>query len=209
MNIKKGADGVYRWVYDLNLFKNPTVMYRAWRLFGISFGVLWILVAVFKRAQENFWFSGFLALTRDLVIILAVLLAASAVIYYLYALLLGGKLCILFEMDEHGVRHSQVPKYMKKNDLVKKISAFVDEPPEEPLPPSTGMIATVKTSMYSDFGKIKKIAVIPERECIKIIEALGKNQVRAAGEEFDFVSGYILNHLNKSAKAVYKHKSRS
>lgn len=33
-NILREPDGVYRWVYELSLFKNPTILFMLWRILG-------------------------------------------------------------------------------------------------------------------------------------------------------------------------------
>jgi hypothetical protein len=36
-------DGKYRWVYEVPMLKNPSILYDVYKVLGISFGVVWLL----------------------------------------------------------------------------------------------------------------------------------------------------------------------
>lgn len=48
--------------------------------------------------------------------------------------------------------------------------------------------------MSSEWGKVKSIAVYPNRNTIKVNETLNKNQVYALDRDFEFVKQYVLDH---------------
>ena len=191
--------GVRRWLYSLNLLKNPTVMLMIWKVFGILFAVIWVIVVLLRLKQPEFLWSGFLTMTRDFVLVLAIVFFFAALAYYIYALLLGGKLYVLMEMDEEGVRHTQVPKHYKKEQILGSI-AHIDADAEQPVPAAVGIMATAKTSMYCEFAKIKMVEIEPKRDRIKITQALGKNQLFAAPQDFEYVTQYVLARIPETAK---------
>ena len=190
--------GVTRWLYSLNLFKSPAVMLMIWKVFGIMLAVIWAVVALLRLKQPDFLWSGFLTMTRDFVTVLAVVFLFAAIAYYVYALLLGGKLYVLLEMDEEGVRHTQVPKHYKKEQILASIE-HIDAEAENPVPASVGIMATAKTSMYCEFAKIKTVEIEPKRDRIRITQALGRNQIFAAPQDFEYVSQFILDRIPENA----------
>lgn len=191
--------GVTRWLYSLNLFKSPAVMLMLWRTFGLLTVGIWVLVVLLSLNKPDFLWAGFLSITRDFAAVLVIVLLFAALAYYVYALLLGGKLYVLLEMDEEGVRHTQVPKHYKKEQILASIE-HIDTEAEEPVPASVGIMATAKTSMYCEFAKIKTVEIEPKRDRIKITQALGRNQVFVAPQDFEYVSRFILDRIPENAK---------
>ena len=37
-NIRPCPDGVYRWTYEFDMLRNPTIMFSVWKVLGIAFG---------------------------------------------------------------------------------------------------------------------------------------------------------------------------
>lgn len=190
--------GVTRWLYSLNLFKSPAVMLMLWRTFGLLTVGIWVLVVLPSLNKPDFLWAGFLSVTKDFVTVLVIVLLFAALAYYVYALLLGGKLYVLLEMDGEGVRHTQVPKHYKKEQILASIE-HIDAEAEEPVPASVGIMATAKTSMYCEFAKIKAVEIEPKRDRIRITQALGRNQVFASPQDFEYVTQFILDRIPESA----------
>lgn len=194
-NIALGEDGVYRWVYEMNLYTNPTILFLTWRIFGFACLGLWLLIMVFTYDDDFFW-DGFLQSVEFFVIFLALFAALSLVGYLVYALIVGGKYCVMFEMDENGVNHIQMPPQVKKAELIGLLTTLVGIAAGKPGVVGTGLLASARTSMYSSFPAVKSVEPFPRRNLIKVNEMLFKNQVYAADEDFDFVLGFIRSHTN-------------
>ena len=60
-----------------------------------------------------------------------------------------------------------------------------------------GMLAATRTSMYSDFRKIRKVKANRAMHTIYVNELLGRNQVYAETADFDFVLHFIKEHTGK------------
>ena len=39
-------DGMYRWVYEFRMMKNPSVLFTIWKIFGGILGGVWVLETV-------------------------------------------------------------------------------------------------------------------------------------------------------------------
>ncbi len=47
-------DGKYRWVYEMPMLKNPTILYTVWKVLGISFGAVFLLFQIINLFEDNF-----------------------------------------------------------------------------------------------------------------------------------------------------------
>ena len=181
-------DGKYRWVYELNLLTNPTVFLLVWKiLFFIFLGIFAVVLAsdairygAAKLAENlRFLLYFFLGMT-----------AVTALGYLLYAAVMGGKYCVMFEMDEKGVNHRQMPHQVKKAQALADLTALAGLAAGRPGVAGAGLNAS-RTEMYTAFADVRRIKAYPARRLIKLNERLSHNQVYAGQEDFDFVLDYI------------------
>ena len=56
-NITFDSDGVYRWAYELNLYKNPTILFLIWKIFGGILLALWLFMVVLEDAPRRKTFN--------------------------------------------------------------------------------------------------------------------------------------------------------
>lgn len=195
-DIRLCPDGIYRWAYDYKLFKNPTILFVIQKIFAfISLGLFFFLVII-SLGDNGFWFEGFFELVKGFAIFFVGMSALAAFGYFVYALFLGGKYCVLFEMDEKGITHTQAPKQFKKAQIVAAITAFTAN---NPTTLGSSILAGSNMSMSSDWDKVKSIELFPKRNVIKLNGLLIKNQVYMSKEDYPFVSQFILSHC-KNAK---------
>ena len=193
-NITLCADGVYRWIYHMNLFKNPTIFVLVWKIFMIVILGICAVMTVVDIIQwpnefpDNMWQNlkvfGYIAIGATVLVILG---------YLLYAAIMGGKYSVMFEMDENGVNHKQVPMQAKKAKKIAAATVIAGL--------ASGRLTTVgvglnsaRTEMYSPFDRTRKVKAYPRSHVIKVNGRLQHNQVYAATEDFDFVLNYILSH---------------
>lgn len=196
-------DGMYRWVYEMSLYKNPTILLLTLKIFAWVILGLWVFMNLLRACEaidasdfmESLWFN-----TKLTLIVGGVILALCVLGYYLYALIMGGKYCVLFEMNEQGVMHKQMAKQVKKAQLIGFITALAGIASRNLTTTAVGMNAAVRTEMYSTFDSVTSVNAIPRRNVINIHEGLFHNQVYASTEDFDFVVNYILDHVNPEVR---------
>ena len=185
------ADGKYRWVYELRLFRNPTVFLMIWKIFFFLFlGIF----AVTMLGDVIRWGVG--ALAENLRFLLYFFLGMTAVVglgYAVYAAIMGGTYTVLFEMDEHGVNHRQVAPQAKKAKELGALAALAGAARGNFTTVGVGLNAQ-RTEMYSDFSGTRRVKACPRRHLIKVNGLLSHNQVYAEPEDFAFVKDYILAH---------------
>lgn len=187
-------DGKYRWVYELKLLKNPAILFVIWKILGGAFSGVWLFVTLLSLGDTHFCWDGFWSETKMFALLTASMLALSLIAYLLYAAVMGGKYCVLFEMDENGIRHTQAPRQFQKAQLLAAITALSGMKSGHISTVGTGLLAGSKASSYSEWRLVKSIAVHPRLNLIKVNAPLNKNQVYAEASDFAFVRQYILTH---------------
>ena len=109
-NIVLGADGKYHWYYEFKLMKNPTILFVLWKIFFWIFVVMWAFLSIVNSLEGHFNTKDFLDFSKIFLLILGGVEVLIAVAYFIYAAMNGFKYCVMFEMDEDGVRHTQMPQ---------------------------------------------------------------------------------------------------
>ena len=193
-------DGVYRWVYELNLYKNPTVLFTLYKIFGAILLAIVVLVLVSDLGQP--WFVNHpqeqIIANLSWIVIFAlfffVLITAS---YYIYALMQGGKYCVMFEMDDDKIIHRQYAEQVEKAQIVSLITALAGGITGNVTATGIGINSAVNTETISHFDAVCSIKPYRKRNVIKVNEPLMKNQIYADGTDFDFVLKYISSRCTK------------
>ena len=186
-------DGKYRWVYEMSLFKNPTVFLLLIKIFSFIFLGIFVLMVIFGAGDGDFWWDGFLNTLKIFGIIFAGMVALVGISYLIYAAIMGGKYGVEFEMDENGVNHRQIEAQAKKARKIGAATAIIGAASGRPGTVGAGF-AAARTEMYSEFAKVRKVKAYPRRGLLKVNAGLNHNQVYAAPEDFEFVRGFIVSH---------------
>ncbi len=194
-NIYLCQDGYYRWVYEFSLMKNPTIMITLAKVLGLSVGLVYLFVLLLAVFEGNFESIG--GMTLGFLIGLLGFLALGFISYVIYAGMNGWKYCVMFEMNETGVTHKQMETAVKKSELLQDIGILAGLLTGNMT--VTGAALMIRTSMSTDFDKVKNIKARRGRHTIYVNEMLCKNQVYAASEDFDFVLNFINARIPAAA----------
>ena len=192
--IIRGDDGVYRWIYEVNLLKNPVILLLVWKILAISLGGVWVFVTLLSLGDREFWWKGFWSETKVFLLILAGILVLGIIAYLLYAAVMGGKYCVLFEMDERGIKHTQLPKQFNKTKALSTMTVLLGLASGKPGVVGSGLLAGSKQSMFSEWSKVKSVICYSKRNTIKLNSPFNKNQVYASPNDFEFVKHFIEEH---------------
>lgn len=198
-------DGKYRWAYELSLYKNPHILFLIWKIMGWTTLGLCLFIMIVQLFSGNTSFDELVVFPAQLFFILAAIMFVLSVLgYYLYALIMGGKYCVLFEMDDRGVEHQQMKAQVKKAQLIGVITALAGLAGGRVGTVGQGMmVAGSSGGMYTAFEHVKSVKADKKRSLIKVNETLFKNQVYADGEDFDFALDYIVKRC-PNAKVTIK-----
>ena len=198
-NIWLCPDGVYRWTYEMDMLKNPTIMISVWKVLGISFGAVFLFDLIATLVNSSLSPREALQSSGKLFLILAgVFLVLSVVSYIILAALYGWKYQVLFEMTDEYVKHIQMPKQFKKAEAIGWLTAFVGAMAGKPYMVALGSNVAVKDAKTSEFASVEIVKVRRKRHTIHVDYLLDKNQVYAEDGDFDFVEKFITDRCVKA-----------
>ena len=163
-NITMCTDGKYRWVYELNLYKNPAIIKEVGRVMLISLVIVLVLI------------SGFQIIDGIGTFLIVILVVITILGYLLYSYMMGGTYCALFEMDENGVCNKAQEKHIKKAELISAITVIAGLAGGRPGVVGTGMLASARTYMYTSFDSVKELEILPKQHLIRLNGTLDRNQ---------------------------------
>lgn len=183
--------GGYYWYYELNMFKNPTVFLTLLKVFGGIIVALGLIIGLLApdgfveklRFIGLFWAFG-----------LGGFLVLGGLSYCIYAAIMGGKYCVLFEMDDKAVTHTQLARQFGKAQVMTALATIMGAAAGSITVAATGILAGSRGSMTTKFKQISKITYSRRRNVIYLKSGPSHNQIYVPDESFDFVLGYIKEH---------------
>lgn len=198
-NIKKSDDGTYRWVYEFNMLKNPMILLTVLKIFLLVLVGMWVVFGLFRIGNDGF-VGAFALQTKELLIPAVILFGLSIVAYIILACIYGWKYCVLFEMNETGIRHIQMEKQYKKAQAIGWLTAMAGAAAGKPGAAGTGLLAATKNEQATEFGKVNRMRVFRAFHTIKLDALLNHNQIYAEPEDFDFVLEYISKQISGNSQ---------
>ena len=194
-NIVRCADGKYRWIYRLDLLKNPTVFLLVWKIFFFILLGVFAVTALADQIRWGFDVSSMLGTLKVFGLFVLGMTALVGLGCLVYAAMMGGSYDVLFEMDERGVNHRQLPRQAKMARELSDLTVLAGLAAGSFTTVGVGVNAS-RTEMYSDFSRVRRLKAFPRRGLIKVNAPFSRNQVYAAPEDFTFVREYIESHCN-------------
>ena len=189
-NITMCSDGKYRWVYELDMYKSPAIIKEVCRAMLIAMAIVLAVVFVINIMDSDLM-ETLVFLAQAAAVMAGIFLVLSIIGYLVFAYIVGGKYCVVFEMDEAGVNHKQHEKHVEKAQLTGAIALLAGAARGSLNAEGAGVLAASRTSMLTYFDDVKELAILPKEHLICLNETLGRNQVYADDEDFTFVAGYI------------------
>ena len=194
-NIWLCPDGVYRWTYEYDMLKNPTIIFTVWKVLGISVGAVLafnLLLGIFEGNYQSA--DDWLGLGTLFLILAGIMLALSIIAYLILAAMYGWKYQVLFEMTDEYVRHIQMPKQFKKAQALGWITAFVGAMSAKPTMVGIGLTSSANSTMTTELKNVAALKIRRGRNTIHVNQKLDKNQVYAQNADFDFVESFLKQH---------------
>ena len=194
-NIWLCPDGVYRWTYEFDMLRNPTILFTVWKVLGISFGAVYLFTLIISLFQGGIKSGADLwEASKVFVILIGVFFVISIVAYLILAGMYGWKYQVLFEMTDEYVKHIQMPRQFKKAEALGWLTALMSIASGNPAAAGLGLTTAARSSSTSDLSKVASIRVRRKRNTIHVDQRLDKNQVYAEDADFDFVEKFLKDH---------------
>ncbi|MBQ6551477.1 MAG: zinc ribbon domain-containing protein [Lachnospiraceae bacterium] len=198
-NILRCNDGVYRWVYELNLLKNPHIFLLLIKIFFFIILGIFAVGIISDLIRWGWDVSSLLSTLKVFGYFLIGMVVLVGISYLVYAAIMGGKYCVMFEMDEKGINHKQMPHQAKKAALLSDLAVLAGLGSGNFTLAGTGF-AAARTEMYTDFAGARKLLGYSRRGLIKISKVLDHNQVYVDKEDYDFVYNYMAERCTNLKK---------
>lgn len=199
----KDSNGVFRWAYEMNMWKNPTLLITAWKVMFLAALFPALLMFILALVDGDGIVAALDVFIRVLGIVFAIVTGLLLLAYPLVAFINGGKYCVVFEMDDYRVKHIQMQKQFKKSQVLSMIVVLAGALAKNPQAAGAGLLAGSKQSLLSNFDQVKTIVVKEKRNVIYLNENLTRNQVYADTADFAFIRDHIISRCKK-AKVSYK-----
>ena len=196
-------DGKYRWTYEFDMLKNPSIIVVVYKIFGVLLSIPFIINVIAlartgelqKEWNDRLW-SG--SNPKVWLVVMAVFAVLILLAYLIVAWTYGGKYIVHFTMDEDSLIHEQEPAQAERSKKLGLLTALVGILAKRPSTVGAGMLAAGRTTSTSVFPNVRRIKPRRGRELIKVNMLLDRNQVYVPQEDFDFVLGYIRQHCPKA-----------
>jgi hypothetical protein len=201
-HVRLYPDGKYRWVYEVNMLTNFSILFDVWKVLGISMGILVLLFVVIAVFDGDWDVDMLIGMASTLGIVALVMLVLGLIGYFVYAAISGWKYAVLFIMDEKEVVHQQMPNTVKKGQLIGALTILAGLASGRPGAVGTGVLAQSRLSMTSTLAHVERLISCRKMNLIKVNERFEKNRVYVNTEDFDFVYDFLLTHCThlKSSK---------
>ena len=201
-HVRLYPDGKYRWVYEVNMLTNYSILFDVWKVLGISMGILVLLFVVIAVFDGDWDVDMLIGMASTLGIVALVMLVLGLIGYFVYAAISGWKYAVLFIMDEKEVVHQQMPNTVKKGQLIGALTILAGLASGRPGAVGTGVLAQSRLSMSSTLAHVERLISCRKMNLIKVNERFEKNRVYVNTEDFDFVYDFLLTHCThlKSSK---------
>lgn len=191
-------DGKYRWVYEVKMLTNPTILFDVYKVLGISFGFVWLFNLLIIGCEGDLTLSSIWASSYGFLILMAVFVVIGYVAYVIVAWVYGWKYVVLFTLNEKEVVHQQIPRQVKKAQVLGALTAMVGGLAGKPGVVGTGLLTASKSSSTSKLADVAHLIPNRRRNLIKVNQLFNRNRIYVPDEDFDFVYDFLRKHCTKA-----------
>lgn len=193
-----GEDGVYRWSYDMDMYRNHFLRNFLLKLLGAIFGAALLFFLLMISGDSRFGLSGLL---WSLGVYAAVMLLAVA-IYYIAAACMHGVYRLRYEMGEDAVmlvRKPSADQMYSNLALLAQVAGAVAGKSSEGARVSGAMHSAAQAGL-TYFSNVHGVGEHPKWDALNLREFLSANQIWVGPEDYAFVRDYILERVPDKAK---------
>ena len=184
-------DGKYRWTYEVNLLKNPSIFYDLLLVMGISLGVVFVIMLAGLVYGDNLDWESLSSIVLVFSGISVFFFFLCLLGYVIWAGMSGWRYAALFTMDKESITHEQMPKEVKRGQVIGEIASLVGMAGGSLSTVGAGLLAASVSVWKTEYRSVRKVKMVRRRHLIKVNERLTKNRVYAESEDLDFVYNFI------------------
>lgn len=200
-----GKDCKYRWIQQINLYKDIMLPLEVWKVFAISSAVPVVILMLMSIAEGSFA-GQFLVFIKIYFLQISLLTLFTAIGYYLFFVPFSGKYAILlYEMDTDGISYYQFKKDTDLEWLKVQADILSEKTEGDQKAAAAGLGRIAARGMYAGYDKVKKIIIYKRFGVIKLIlKDRSRSIIYPGNQELLFIFGYIKGHCLGNAKIIYR-----
>lgn len=191
-------DGNYRWVYEVKMLTNPTILFDVYKVLGISFGVVWLFMLLINGCEGNLTLGSIWEFSYGFLVLMAVFVVIGIVTYFIVAWVYDWKYVVLYTLNEKEVIHQQMPRQAKKAQVLGALTAMVGGLAGKSGVVGAGLLTASKTSSISKLADVAHLIPNRRRNLIKVNQLFNRNRIYVPDEDFDFVYDFLRKHCTKA-----------
>ena len=193
-----GSDQVYRWSYDMDMYRNHYLRNVLLKIFGVICLVCWAFL-LFLIAQDR----GITLRTAFLTLLIfaGVMLLVLAG-YYLAAAIMRGVYHLRFEMNDEAillVRKESTQAMMENMALITMLAGRAAGKPIRGVA-SGAAIQAGAASGLTNFRQVLGMKEWPEYDAFNLRSITGANQIWVGQEDYAFVRDYVRSRIPEKAR---------
>ncbi len=198
-NVWLCPDGKYRWTYQFDMRRNPTILFSVWRVLLLAFAVVMGFLLILQLTDSTLkGFREYWDFFKWFFLILAGLLVLAVIAYMILAASFGWKYMILFTMDEDGIENRYMKSQVDKASAWGWLTALAGIAAGSPTVVGAGILGATRTVAGSVFAHVRKVKSVCGRHVIYVNQLFGHNQIYAEDADFEFVKSFIAQHCPKA-----------
>ncbi len=208
-------DGVYRWSYDMDMWRNRYLLNLIIRILLLVIGIpaLFMLAMLLMRLiplmteglpvdSIMFHIRGDLAGFAIVGGMLVGMVLLTLIIYAICAAAMHGTWRFCFQMDESAVALVRDARKMAALNTfgaaVAVVGLLAGKPGESLRVGNT--LAVANNTGTSRFESTRRVKILPELDLLDLSEWFGMNQIYVPGEDYTFVKDFILARIPEKAR---------
>ena len=189
--VKLYPDGKYRWIYEVPMLKNPSIIIDVFKVVGISLGIVWLFMVLLSVYDGDFSLESLLDTSMVFVGLMLVFAVIVFLAYVILAWHYGWKYVVLFTMDKSELVHQQMPYQVKKAQVLGALAAMIGGAAGNLGMVGTGVLAASRTTSISTLVRVNRLIPVRRMNLIKVNQKLHKNRIYVPDEDFDFVYDFL------------------
>ena len=189
--VKLYPDGKYRWIYEVPMLKNPSIIIDVFKVVGISLGIVWLFMVLLSVYDGDFSLESLLDISMVFVGLMLVFAVIVFLAYVILAWHYGWKYVVLFTMDKSEFVHQQMPYQVKKAQVLGALAAMIGGAAGNLGMVGTGVLAASRTTSISTLVRVNRLIPVRRMNLIKVNQKLHKNRIYVPDEDFDFVYDFL------------------
>lgn len=192
----------YRWLVDVNLWRDTVLPGTLLKLILIAAAfpaLVLLLIEVFEGNAA----VGLRAAAQVYGIVAGALLGLMVIAYPLFIVFKGGRYTALFEMDEHDVRHIEMPASADRGALLAWLGVLAGAAARDPTVMGAGLLGGARREMTTRFADVRKVIVDERRSVIRLIARdMTRNLLFTPPADFARVRDAVLERCRPDIRVV-------